>query len=91
MPESLKSSSYKSMSNILSAYEEVNDDKREQSKEDESFLIKLTYSKNNLAKNTKNISRKLEILKNLLIYMGLSLKVILSPGSAHSLSLKVVH
>jgi hypothetical protein len=50
------------MSNILSAYEEVNDDKKEQSKEDESFLIKLAYFRVNSARNTKNILLKMEIL-----------------------------
>ena len=43
MPESLqRQNSYKSMSNILSAYEEVQGEKEEKQAEDEGFLILLT-------------------------------------------------
>ena len=43
MPELLvRNNSFKSMSNILRAYEEVNSEKNEKVVEDESFLILLT-------------------------------------------------
>jgi hypothetical protein len=52
------------MSNILSAYEEINDDKQEMKNEDESFLILLTYLLPNSAKNISDSSTKSMILTN---------------------------
>ena len=54
MPEGLmRQKSYKSMSNILSAYEEVHEDEGKKQVEEESFLIYLTYA---LAHSAKSIS-----------------------------------
>jgi hypothetical protein len=52
-------SSFKSMSNILSAYEEVKNDK-DSPHQDESFFISITYPLNNCSKKYKRLFKQVE-------------------------------
>lgn len=62
MEQLVKIKSFKSMSNILSAYEEVNQESKMQ--EEESFFISITYPSLNTVKNIKNCSNKSKISTN---------------------------